>query len=157
MEIRPYGDRAYHEIEELIHHGPGLLAVRVHAENGEEVYPHLDQARAILGELYEHGHLIGFLLDPHNHISHMRVEHVQPLYEIGNVSLGVAHFHHDGGYYGGHREGHHEGGLLHELGHELREIVEGEHHDHHGGHREHHDDHHYDGGHHGHHDDHHGW
>lgn len=120
MEVHPYGHHNHHEIQQLMHHG--LLAVRPYGENGEAIHHHLQHA--IMAELHEHGQLVGFLLDPRAHLGNMTVEHIQPLYELPGVRLGVARFHHEGH----HENRHHGGGLLHELG----DMFGGGHHD--GGH-----------------------
>ena len=152
MEMHPYHPHHPQEIEELRHHG--LIAVRPHAESGQEIYPMLARHGAVLAEIREHGSLVGYVLDPRIPVPGLSWTHMQPLYELAGINLTTAQLHmsypaygsgegqHGGQYYGGsHHQsswgGHHGGGALHRLG----DAVFGEHGEgHHGGghHGEHH-------------------
>lgn len=144
MELHPYRHYHHHEIEALRHHHRGLVAVRFHCRHGREVFPYLERHGAILAEIREHGHLVGFLLDPRIHLPHMNIHHAQPLHLFPGINLGVVEFLPGYEVYYEEHHHHHEG-ILHELG----EAVFGErheehhHHHHHKRHEEHHHHHHH--------------
>lgn len=146
ISIHPFGHHSYDEVNHLIAENPYLLAIHPQAESHEPVLPYVQHA--VLAEIHDGPHLLGYLLDPRKSLP-VPVEHRQYVEGLPNVQLGMAsiphhereHHEYEQSYehheverheYEHQGEGHH-GGVLHELaddvfGHEHhRDREEGHH------------------------------
>lgn len=87
--LRPYSYHSEYDLYQLMAHH-ALRAVRPHAENGQETFPHIQHA--ILATIHDyHGHLVGYVLHPHIPISH--AIHQNEFLPGYSIEIGVLHLH----------------------------------------------------------------
>lgn len=134
--LHPYSYHSEYDLYQLMAHH-ALRAVRPHAENGQEAFPHIQHA--ILATIHDdHGHLVGYVLHPHIPITHSI--HQNTFLPGYSIEIGVLrlhgyeqpyyhphHHHHEQPYYQPYRQE----GVGEIVGQVMEDIFDGGHSHHH--------------------------